>query len=146
MPKSVPSPLLVEGHIAYFVKLHLDTVKVVDKREEVWSFRVDGKARPMLVRRVTEANGVKWFRVFHLTTKGKDRNGNVKPDLFPVGHILEAEKESYINRNAELLPENMIWTRNEFTPKLLDRLEFQSVLKILERAGMTQSASNVSLK
>ena len=102
-----------ERDVAYFVKLHLDTVRFVkhsDEPKKIGLYEVEGKARPMLVCRVFgKGSGRRFFRVFPMTTVGFDELGQPKACRVSVGRLPNKTKESFVMvDDIQTLPENML--------------------------------------
>ena len=121
------------GKVAYFVKLHLYTVRFVkhsDELKKTGLYEVEGKARPMLVCEVLAGNAGCSFRVFPMTTKSAKQRGNPEYRV-PVGRLPNETKESFVMvDDIQILPENMLspdWARpSEF--QTLEPLAFRHAL------------------
>ena len=101
------------GDVAYFVKLHLDTVRFVkhsDERKKIGLYEVEGKARPMLVCEVVAGNSGRCsFRVFPMTSIGVDGEGRPQQYRIPVGRLGFETTNSYVVADdIHRLPENML--------------------------------------
>ena len=102
-----------EGEVAYFVKLHLDTLQLTGPHpvvQEHCLYSLEGKSRPMLVLMVLpeRERGRRWLLVLPITSKGLDARGNRKSGLEPIGNCLESSRESFVETNVQKLPENMV--------------------------------------
>jgi hypothetical protein len=132
-----------EMDIAYFVHLHLNTIKSTTEpshREGHCCYRVEGKPRPMLVLTVLpEERGCRWFRVLAITSKGKDVQGKLKRGFIPIGKLRDHDCVSYITvDDNRKLPENMVHRANRRSPIIdsMDRLGFDNVITTVARLSM----------
>ena len=135
MTKNPKSQSPAEGDIVYFVQLHLNTLSKTEKhplKQDEWVYKVEGKARPMLVWKV-DANerGRQWFRVIPITTKGLREDGTSKPSHIRIGKLPGFSSESFAEvRVPQYLPDNMLddYGGNCRRVCKLDRLAFGNVL------------------
>ena len=132
-----------ERDVVYFVHLHLDTVVKQDEKhpkEDHWFYRVEGKARPMLVVRVEGSErGQRWFRVVPITSKGFKEDGGVKPNHVPIGKLSGYECNSFaVVGNPQRLPEKMLdCSKGQCRiVDTIDPLGFDNLLKIITRLRM----------
>ena len=128
-----------EGDVAYFVKLHLDTLQMTGthpSRPDHWLYSLEGKSRPMLVIRLLpeRVRGRRWFRVLPITSKGSDGNGKQKNGVEPIGNCLDPAVLSFVELEPQVLPENMICRKSDgqldrVTP--CDPSSFANAVKVL---------------
>ena len=137
MPTPPDSELPREMDIAYFVHLHLDTLAVSALRSDIAGhrvYRVEGKPRPMLVTYVLpEKNGLRWFRVLPITTKGEHHNHQLKDGHFLIGKLRGAAEVSYIKPDdSRKLPENMLHHKKGLATIIdsMDRLRFNELVNL----------------
>ena len=133
-----------EGDVAYFVKLHLDTLQMTGTHASLPGHRqysLEGKSRPMLVVRLLpeRERGRRWLLVLPITSKGLDSRGNRKIGLEPIGNCLEPSCDSFVELNVHKLPENMICRTsdgqlNRLTP--CDPQLFANAVKVLMHKTM----------
>ena len=133
--RSIPK----EGDVAYFVKLHLDTLQMTGthpSRQNHRLYSLEGKSRPMLVVRLLpeRERGRRWLLVLPITSKGLDTLGNRKDGLQPIGNCLDSSCDSFVELNVCKLPENMICRKNDgqlhrLTP--CDPTSFANAVKVL---------------
>ena len=132
-PTPVPA-LPRAGQVAYFVHLHLDTARddgahPVLHNERV--YRVDGKARPMLVlTELKPERGRRWLLAVPITSKGIDAKGNLKPDHIRMDRCLSADMESFAMLPPQRLPDNLLCGT---AMRAADPFAFQNAVKVIER-------------
>lgn len=129
-----------ERDIVYCVHLHLNTVTPVEKlsdKEDHWIYRVEGKARPMLVVRVENSKpGRRLFRVIPITSQGLKEDGQLKPGHVRIGRLQGYECNSFANvGDPQTLPENML-ANSKGQNRIVDTIDplgFDNLLKIITR-------------
>lgn len=132
--------LSLAGKVAYFVHLHLNTVKEIGPSPEISDERVYsviGKARPMVVmcRERKLERDKNWYLVLPVFSNGLDAGGKLKQYFEPIGDCLETSHESFVHLVPLRLPENMLSTRDGRSALLkpIDPLAFAHALKSLTR-------------
>ena len=126
------------GQVAYFVDLHLDTVRVVERntrKEDIWWYRAEGKTRPMYVLAASpkRERGKRWFTVLSITTKGLDEKERLRDSHIHIGECICPDQDSYVDLRPQRLPENMLSRRAGESPIVspCDRLGFDSATRII---------------
>ena len=138
-PRPARSLELPEGlQVAYFVDLHLDTVEGTGPHphcEGTWTYRSEGKPRPMFVLAAVKRRrrGRRWFTVLPITTKGRDENGEVLPNMMSIGDCIENGKASFLRLEPKCIPENMLHRTESRSPicKPCDELGFRNVITLV---------------
>ena len=130
--------VLKAGDVAYFVKLHLDTLKPIDKhpnKPSHWVYRVEGKRRPMLIYEVkVQADGHRTFVVFPIRSQDK-HGGTGKPNRIRLENLLKPKKVSYLEKTCQELPQNMFHPLDSnWVVKSLERLAFDNIKKMLGKS------------
>lgn len=138
-----------DREVAYFVKLHLDTI--VRKGDHPRNggeaiYSVDGKPRPMLVlQRLQERErGKLWFLVLPVTSAGLDGNEKPKASVQPIGNCIDKHKDSFVEMDVQKLPDNMIVRGSVGEVRRLapcDPLTFMNVVKIVEHKVLKHGRS-----
>jgi len=132
------------GDVARFVHLHLDTAAEESQRSDmpaVSVYRVEGKARPMLVlhRLARCERGRSWFLVLPITSKGRDGRGHVLPDCEPIGNCIDADVESFVKMEVLFrLPENLLHREGGNAPavKPCDPHAYRNALTVIRHKAM----------
>lgn len=138
-----------DGDVAYFVKLHLDTVECTgphSTRTDHCCYRVDGKARPMIVIRRIERRrrGRTWFVVLELTTKGLSENGEVMDGYMSIGRAVDRDRDSFVGLKPDELPENMLSFKDgRAAVGRMDQLVQEHIFNVLERRIRSHSLKAV---
>ena len=137
--------------VAYFVKLHLDTVnpseKVSSGQNGEFRYQIMGKPRPMLVlsRLDQVERGRAWFLAAALTSKGHDPRGMPRPNYEPIGRSVFPDRDSFIVLCPQRIPENLLDAggRRSAVVKPHDRLASQNVFRIIAHKLLKQPAGDV---
>lgn len=127
---------LAERTVAYFMELHPNSA-VCHARHEFkanhWVYRVEAKARPMLILGVGRYDrGCRWYRVLRITTKGYDGQGQRKPQLMSIGKLLDGDSVSFVDVESVLqLPDNLVHARDGGNSVLtiLGREDFDHIVR-----------------
>jgi len=127
--------VLQRGDVVDFVYLHLHSAsneRPHPHKKHHYMFDVEGKERPGLVYDTHEANGISWYRLFPVTTKGLDSSGKIKERHSEIGKTIDPERISYIRHDIVSYPENLFKRRRQ----ALHPLVFASVLKDIGFEGL----------
>lgn len=126
------------GEVAYFVHLHLNTVRDVGMhvhKEKVRMYHVEGKPRPMLVlMQLTEPEyGERIFIVLPITTKPKDGKDRLRTDLLRIGDCIDKDRNSFISLRPQRLPGNLLSNRGDKSPikEIADSIGVRCVFNIV---------------
>lgn len=126
-PDNTGKELPREGDVAYFIKLHLDTVRregPAEKPDESM-YSVRGKSRPMFVVRCDTVDGRHLFQVFPLRRSGSR-------ETVRIGCLIDPNRQSFVETRPLWLPANMAGS----ITKRCDRIAFNSIVSILNRVAL----------
>ncbi len=127
---------LAEGDVVYVDYLHFDSArskKTSSKSGHFW-YEVEGKARPALILgEHIYKNGVKWHRIYSLTTKGVDEKGNTKKRYIRLEGFINPAQTSYVCCIPQSYPENLVSIENgrKRIIKRLDKPTLSILMKII---------------
>lgn len=128
---------LTERAVAYFMDLHLNSAVCHGRHEfkpDHWVYRLDAKARPMLVvRSGRNDRGCRWYHVLRITTKGCDAQGRRKPQLVSIGKLIDGDAASFVDIESHLLlPDTLIHVVDgkDSVVKTLDRDDFDNIVRM----------------
>lgn len=126
------------GKVAYFIKLHLDTIKCSGSsnlRSDHMTYVVEGKERPMYIvsRNPVTRRGRAWMKVLPITSKGPSDKRALGDELIAMGRCIESGCESFISLVMLELPDNMLARTNGKARVVepCDPLGFGSAIKLL---------------
>ena len=125
------------GQVAYFVHLHLDTAQDLGEHpihNDERVYRVNGKARPMLVlAELKPERGRRWFHVLRITSKGLDEKGNPKEGHQRIGKCIAPEVDSCVVLELQRLPDNLLHPIDGGSAVVVpcDQFGFDQALKII---------------
>ena len=136
MSNNRPAFNLNPGDVAYYIRLHLDTLRYLGDHPENRDdrmYEVAGKARPMIVIKVisTDRSGRSKYQTVSLTSKGRDWNGDLRPGFVRLGDLLQNGTESFVKLSVDETPDNLIQPPGKL--KALDQLSFNAIISILQK-------------
>ena len=154
MPEFPRTTLCVElpnvGQVAYFVDLHLDTVREDNPHphcQGTWVYYAEGMPRPMYVLAAPKKSerGRRWFVVLPITTKGPDERGATRRNLLHIGECIDPGKDSFLRLEPKRMPENMLHPMNGRSPVCgpCDERGFQNVVKLVAHWAMGGTIAKV---
>lgn len=132
-PKQQPCE---RGEIAWFVKLHYDTLDerrdMKAKESSATVFTIEGKERPWLVIAVREVPGKeRLYEAVPCTTQSKDSLGNKRPGHVSLGTMMDPHKVTFVDCwEPRYLPERFRTKRREAAVRI-DKLGFDCLRKII---------------
>jgi hypothetical protein len=98
-------------------------------------FQVEGKPRPMLViQEVPARNGKRRYQVLPITSKKREDQKH----LIPIGNIIDPDTASFIDKEIQVLPENMISREAGKNPiiRSCDKGDFLNIMRIVQNAAL----------
>ncbi|HEX3599071.1 MAG TPA: hypothetical protein VHU84_02950 [Lacipirellulaceae bacterium] len=147
MSRTDSFPDLADGDVVYVDYLHFDTAVRLTKtsiKRDHSLYEVEGKARPALIfGEHFQKNGLKWHRIYALTTKGVDEKGNTKKRYIRLDGLINPGQTSYIYCIPESYPENLVSTEDgqRRVIKQLNPLELANVTTMIraQAQGIVES-------
>lgn len=143
---------LAERMIAYFVELHQNSAIRIGQHEHKPGhivYRIEGKARPMLVSSVAHSDhGCRWYRVLRITTRRVDTRGRIKPNLYSIGPLVNGNKTSFVDADSFLMmPDTLLHKVDGKSPviKTLDRNDYNPIIQIVN-TQMMKNFKNAAIR